>query len=159
MDSATRKRPRIGDVIEISTPRGFAYAHFTHKHDNPPRFGALLRIFPGFYEARPQTFADLVEQRPQFMTFFPLGAACNRGVVSIAANEAVPSHASGFPTFRSGVRGPDGTVKTWWLWDGKKEWRAGALTTEMRSFPILATWNDTLLVERIVSGWRSEDVT
>jgi hypothetical protein len=79
--------------------------------------------------------------------------------VSIVANETIPDHAAAFPTFRSGVRGPDGIVKTWWLWDGTNERRVRALTQAMRSLPIRAIWNDTLLVERIVSRWRSEDVT
>jgi hypothetical protein len=48
MSSAVRKRPRIGDVVEISTPRGLAYAQFTHKHVTPPKFGALIRVAPGF---------------------------------------------------------------------------------------------------------------
>ena len=50
MGSAIRKRPRIGDVVEISTPRGLAYAQFTHKHDAPPKFGALIRVAPGYYD-------------------------------------------------------------------------------------------------------------
>jgi hypothetical protein len=158
VSNAIRKRPRIGDVVEISTSRGLAYAQFTHKHDAPPRFGALIRVAPGFHDVRPASFSQVVAQRPQFMTFFPLGSACNRGIVSIVANEPIPEHAASFPTFRSGVRGPDGTVKNWWLWDGTRDKRIGALTQSMRSLPIRGIWNYTLLVERIVSGWRSEDV-
>jgi hypothetical protein len=154
MNSVIRKRPRIGDLIEISTPNGFAYAHFTHKH---ARYGALIRVVPGFYAARPSIFASLVQLRPQFMTFFPLGVACNRGIVSIVANETVPMHAAAFPTFRSGTPGLDGRVETWWLWDGTTEWRVGALTPAMRLLPIRGIWNDTLLIERISLGWRSED--
>ena len=159
MGSAIRKRPRIGDVVEISTPRGLAYAQFTHKHDAPPKFGALIRVAPGYYDVRPASFSQIVALQPQFMTFFPLGAACNRRLVTIVANETVPDHAAAFPTFRSGVRGPDGTVKIWWLWDGTNERPGGTRPQAMGSLPSRAIWNDTLLVERIVSGWRSEDVT
>jgi hypothetical protein len=155
---AIRKRPRIGDVIEISTPKGLAYAHYTHRHDTPPKFGALIRVLPGLHKVRPVTFASLVQASAQFITFFPLGAACSRGIVSIVANEPLPEHAAVFPTFRSGARGKDGLVKTWWLWDGKKQWRVGELTQKMRAFPIRGVWNDTLLVERICSGWRADDV-
>jgi hypothetical protein len=108
--SAIRKRPRFGDVIEIATPKGLAYAHYTHKHDRPPKFGALIRVLPGFHKIRPSTFASLVRTAPQFMTFFPLGAACNRGLVQIVANEPIPEHAAGFPTFRSGSRDKAGHV-------------------------------------------------
>jgi hypothetical protein len=145
--------------MEIPTPRGLAYAQFTHKHDAPPKFGALIRVAPGLHDVRPASFSQIVALRPQFMTFFPLGAACNRRLVSIVANESVPDHAVAFPTFRSGVRRPDGTVKIWWLWDGTNAKRVGKLTQAMRSLPIRAIWNDILLTERIVSGWGSEDVT
>jgi hypothetical protein len=116
-------------------------------------------VAPGFHAVRPPSFFQIVAVQPQFITFFPLGAACNRGLVSIVANEPVPDHAAIFPTFRSAVRGPDGILNDWWLWDGANERRVGELTREMRSLPIRAICNDTLLVERIVSEWRSEDVT
>ncbi len=156
MQTKPRKRPRIGDVIEFDTPRGLAYAQYTHKHDKPPKYGALLRVFPGTHEQRPASLANLVRQTPQFLTFFPLGAACSRGIVRIAGNESVPSDAQAFPTFRSGFRGADGQVKKWFLWDGEKEWSVAGLSPEMRSWPLRGIWNDTLLIERILSGWKHE---
>jgi hypothetical protein len=33
-------------VIEIETPRGLAYAQYTHEHRDPPRLGSLLRVLP-----------------------------------------------------------------------------------------------------------------
>ena len=42
--------PRTGDVVEITTPNGLAYAQLTHDH---PEHGAVLRILPGLYESRP----------------------------------------------------------------------------------------------------------
>jgi ribosomal protein L34E len=74
MGLVTRRRPRIGDVIEIETPKGLAYAQYTYKHDTPPRYGALLRVLPGLYEARPSDFSDLVQQDERFYVFFPLGS-------------------------------------------------------------------------------------
>jgi hypothetical protein len=155
--NVSRKRPRIGDIIEISTPHGLAYAQYTHRHDSPPKFGALIRVFSGTHHVRPSAFADLVHTEPQFVTFFPLGTACYRGIVRIVSNEPVPEKAAAFPTFRSATPDTEGRVHSWWLWDGKKQWRVDLLTTEMRRFPIRGVWNDTLLVERICSGWRAED--
>lgn len=147
-----RIRPRIGDVIEIPTPRGLAYANFTHKHE---KYGALIRVLPGLHETRPSDFAALVAQLPQFMAFFPTGSACSRCVVQVVAHEDIPQHSRNFPTFRSSIRtsmrrGP------WWLWDGSSEWQVGHLEPGMEQWPIQGVWNDTLLVERIVSGWRHE---
>ena len=51
-----RSRPKIGDVIEIATPKGFAYAQFTHDH---PMGGEVLRILPGLYASRPNDLASL----------------------------------------------------------------------------------------------------
>ena len=53
-----RQRPKIGDVIEIATPKGFAYAQFTHDH---PMRGEVLRILPGLYASRPADLAALVQ--------------------------------------------------------------------------------------------------
>jgi hypothetical protein len=37
---------RIGDVVEIPTARGLAYAHLTHK---APIYGHLIRVVEGFH--------------------------------------------------------------------------------------------------------------
>lgn len=146
-----RTRPQIGDVIEIETPRGLAYAQYTHEHRDPPRLGSLLRVLPGLYEARPADFATLAEQEERFWVFFPLGAATRRRLVRIVANEAVPEAKRPFPVFRA-----RNTYGPWWMWDGKREWRArpGDAWTPRA---VRAIWNDTLLVERIAEGWAPAD--
>ena len=153
MPLTARIRPKPGDVIEIPTPSGFAYAHFTHKHK---RFGALIRILPGLFPQPPPDFSSLVQKKAQFVTFFPLGAACNRQIVRVVAEETIPAAAQEFPLFRCGVRASDGLVHTWWLWDGEREWKIGSLKPDQHHLPVRAIWNDTLLVERILSGWRHE---
>lgn len=151
------KKPRIGDVILIPTPEGVAYAHYTHQH---PRYGALLRVFPEVHAAPLESMDALAGRAPSFSVFFPLGAAVNRGIVSVAGSLPVPPERARFPLFRAAMPNlATGGVAAWWLWDGENEWPAGALTPEQRSLPIRELVNDTLLVERIVSGWRPEDVT
>ena len=155
MPLVNRLRPRIGDVIEIPTPTGLTYAHFTHKHDVPPKFGALIRILPGVFSERPSEFAHLVKQPPVFVAFFPLGAACNRRIVQVVANEPLPTSSQSFPIFRNSHRDRAGKrTGPWFLWDGSREWRVDRLSEkELRAYPPLGVWNDTLLVERIVAGW------
>jgi hypothetical protein len=68
--SIERIRPRFGDIIEIPMPQGFAYAQYTHKHTDPPRFGALIRVMPGLFPSRPITFAPLLCLPPTLITFF-----------------------------------------------------------------------------------------
>lgn len=161
MPLTTQKRPRLGDVIEIPTPEGFAYAHYTHRHQTPPQFGALIRVLPGLHHERPSDFSALVRQRPQFVTFFPVGAACHRSITHVVASEPVIGESAVFPTFRGSHRDRAGRrTPPWFLWDGTREWRVESLTQEqLRDFPPKSVINDTLLVERIVSGWRHEDDT
>jgi hypothetical protein len=142
-----RKRPQIGDVVEIETPRGFGYAQYTHNHRDPPQYGQLLRVLPGLYPQRRSDFADLVVQEERFWVFFPLGPALNRGIFRIVANEAVPEAKRCFPIF--GSLSGDGTV--WWMWDGKREWKARS-PSQRTPRAIQETWNDTLLVERIADA-------
>ncbi|WP_064843197.1 MULTISPECIES: hypothetical protein [unclassified Rhizobium] len=145
---------RIGDIVEINTAKGLAYAHYAHRHK---QYGALLRVFGKLFNARPDSFADLVRSRPVFMCFFPLNAAVHRRIVSIAGDEALPVEARKFPIFRAGVVDPaTRKVEVWWLWDGEKEWPIGQLTAEQRQLSIRAIWNDTILVERIEAGWTPE---
>ena len=147
-------RVRIGDIVEITTKRGLAYAQYTHRHR---RYGALLRVLEGLCEERPGSFRGLAGGKMRFHTFFPLQAAVNRGIVAIVGNESVPDHAKDFPVFRAGVVDPrTGRVGVWWLWDGKNEWRVGELTSEQRKMPIRGVVNDTILIERIESGWTPE---
>ncbi|OWY27051.1 hypothetical protein [Herbaspirillum robiniae] len=147
------KKLKYGDVVEIKTKNGLAYAQYTHKHK---QFGALLRVFSNIYTSRPGNLPELIKLEPTFICFSPLGAAVNRGIVSIVDCAAVPLEAQAFPTFRAGIINPSTKkVDVWWLWDGETEWRVGEIDAEQRKLPIRGVWNDTLLIERIESGWMS----
>lgn len=150
-----RKRPRIGDIIEIPTPRGYAYAQYTHK---VPSYGELLRILPGLYESRPADVASLSRMRERFHVFFPLGIATARGIVSIAGTAEIPEQARAFPTFRmAGGQDRSGRIRNWWLWDGREQRYVGQLTPEQCHLSIAEVWNDTLLIERLASRWSPAD--
>lgn len=152
-----RVRPRIGDIVEIETPVGLAYAQYTHKHDVPPHMGALIRVLLGLFKERPDGFRELAEKQERFFVFFPLGAACNRRIVTIVANEAIPVACRKFPRLRAaGFVDHSGKVHDWWIFDGEKEERVGALTAEIARLSPCEVWNDTLLIERIASGWSPE---
>lgn len=147
-------RIRIGDIIEIPTPKGFAYAQFINEHK---RYGPLLRVFCGLHDGRPTDPTQSMVGEVQFVCFFPLRAAIRQKIVSVVARDAVPPEAAEFPVFRAGVVDPTtGKVAVWWLWDGEREWRVGTLSDEQRSLPIRGVWNDTLLIERILAGWRPQ---
>lgn len=146
------KRPLIGDIVEIPTSKGLAYALYSHEHTKSPRMGSLLRILPGLYPARPLNFSEIVKEKEQFCIFFPLMAALKRKIVQIVGHEDVPDWAIAFPVFRNGLPDKSGKIHDWWLWDGEKEWRVGTLSAETCSFPELGIVNDTYLIEMIEAG-------
>jgi hypothetical protein len=149
---------QFGDILEIRTSKGLAYAIYTHRHEQSPKYGALIRVFDQLYQSRPVGISDLVNIPIRFSTFFPLQAAVEKGIVEIVGNVSTPDSLKSFPLFRSGVIDPQTKkVRTWWLWDGEKSWRVGDLTIEQRSLPIRGIWNDTYLVHRIEEGWRPEN--
>ncbi len=144
------KRPKLGDIVEIPLPdNGAGYAQYTHKHN---RYGALLRVFQ--IREKVTNIAELSNASHQFTTFFPLGAAVNRGVVSIVGSLPIKVEFKIFPIFRAGVANASGEVEVWWLWDGENEERIGKLTHEQMKYPIRGIINDTLLIERICAGWQ-----
>lgn len=145
---------KIGDVVELKTSRGFSYLHYTHKHR---QYGALLRAFVGFHEARPSSLTKLMVGESAFQCSFPLRAALDQGIVSVVGNVELPASEKNFPTFRAGVMNPaTRKVDVWWLWDGQEERKVGDLTSEQRRLSIRGVWNDTLLRDRLKSGWRPE---
>jgi hypothetical protein len=51
----------------------------------------------------------------------------------------------------------EGRVHDWWLYDGARSRRVGRLTEEMAELSLFEIWNDTLLFERVASGWSPSD--
>jgi len=144
------RRLKLGDIVEVATGSGLAYAQYTQKHN---QYGVLISIFPGIYADRPESFEDIAAKNPQFHCFLLLGLAVKRGYVSVVGNVPVNAQLRPFPIFRSGLVDVNGKVETWWLWDGESEWRVGQLTAEQKTLSILGIWNHALLVERIEDGY------
>jgi len=146
--------PRIGDVIEIPTAKGLAYAQFTHKM---PVYGRFIRVVEGIWRARPHALDEIVNAPTRFFIFFPVAAALNQKIVNLAGNQPVPPQFADFPLMRKAGLEPLGGGKVdWWLWDGKEDWRIGLLTPEQRNLSIASVVNDTMLIQMIESEWHPE---
>ena len=145
------KKVKLGDILQVLTSQGVAYAQVTHKH---PEFGFLIRVFPGFYNKQPKYFSTLVEGEPQFSAFLVVQSAVNQGLLSVVENISVPDRLKIFPTFRSRNGGAGGSL---WLWDGKESFR---LERELRpnelEYPTEGIISAPLLVERIENNYRAE---
>jgi hypothetical protein len=147
-------RAHIGDIIEIPTSDGLAYAQYTHQHATR---GGLIRVFEPLFSERPKDFSSLITKPIRFSTFFPVRAAINRGVFKIVAHEQIAPHNQAFPVFRGGSIDPQTKkVHMWWFWDGERSWKVGKITSEHRKLPIEEVWTAPLLIDRIQSGWTSE---
>ena len=129
--------PQLGDVVEITTPQGFAYAQFTH---DIPLHEQLLRILPGLYASRPTDLAALVQQRERYVTFFWLRPALqkSRPVVTIVGQFPIPARNRAVPLFRTPALEPRelGPPPYWTLWDGQRRWRVNRLTAAQRNLPV-----------------------
>ncbi len=153
----TKRTPKlkIGDIVEIPTALGMAYAQYTHQH---PRYGSLLRVIEGFFPERPQDLEKLAASPTKFFAFLLLQGTVRLGLFTYVGWAPVPAHSSKFPLFRNGVE--DRRTKlvgdNWWLWDGEREWRVGKLKPEQYQLPMQEIVNAAMLVHRLEIGWLPE---
>lgn len=148
------KRAKIGDIVQILTSKGIAYAQFTHKHNE---YGYLLAVFKGFYKSLPGDFSQIVSMKPQFFVFFPLQSALNQNLVSVVSNVPVAVGNKSFPIFRTCHRSSSGEKVNWAIWDGEKSERLGRkLNEKEKTYSMRGIISAPLLVERIEKGYRPE---
>ena len=152
------KRVRIGDVVEIPTSKGLAYAQVTHIHSEAhSSYGPLLRIAPGFFLKRPERLDKLVRKESTVVMFCALQSAIKKGICEIVSNVSVPEQANRFPLFRASNDSPGAnTTKNWWFWDGHRTWPVGRITAGQRRMPLREIVDGVLLRERIEAGWSPE---
>ncbi len=149
-----RPTPQLGDIVELRTNRGFAYAQYTHEHHD---YGSLLRILPGFFEETPKELDLLAEGRTVFHAFVPLKASLREQALRTVGHYPIPEKATTFPTFRSGMSQPGGIrVRVWFLWDGEEDTRVDQLSASQLQFPIREIITPALLRQRLEAGWLPE---
>ncbi|WP_052821531.1 hypothetical protein [Pseudomonas syringae group genomosp. 3] len=106
------KKVKLGDILQILTSQGFAYAQVIQKH---PEFGFLIRTLSGFYNEQPKHFSAMLEGEPQFSALFVFQSAVNQDLLSVMANVPIPESLQVLPTLRSRNGGKGGSI---WLWNG-----------------------------------------
>jgi Regulator of ribonuclease activity B len=153
-----RKRARLGDVLEVSTPRGLAYIHYTYFTDEPYR--EVIRILPGFFTTRPADFSDLVNDPKAFFVFYPARVAVSQGVVEIVAHHPVrPEQAFPAAYRREGASNREGRVLAWFICEGTKETMVRELTEEQLYLPVASIFLHDSLVSALTEEWRPEHET
>jgi hypothetical protein len=151
-------RPKLGDVFEVALSKeDFGYIQYVYNYRKPPVWGPLIRILPGLYASRPENISDLVAQSERFWTFYPLATLLRQGLVTKVSNEAIPERCQTFPLFKACNRNFQTGQKTWFLWDGDKEWKVDPLSPEYYDLSLCQIIGHELLVERIETNWSPRD--
>ncbi|QRN94568.1 ribonuclease E inhibitor RraB [Archangium violaceum] len=150
-----RKRARPGDILEVKTPRGLAYVHYTYVSKDP--YWEVLRILPGFFTTRPADFTALVNNPGAYFAFYPARAAVSQGLVDVVAHQPVQPGQE-FPASyrRAGARSRNGRILAWLIHEGTKETLVRELTKEQRHLPIASFWMHDVLVTSLTEEWRPE---
>lgn len=106
-----------GDIVEVETAAGPAYAQVTHRHVSYPEVvRALERPASG---GRPK-LSELAGAETRFTAIVPLGAAMARGAIRATwlGSAALRPADRTFPTFKTPIRDRQGGIAYWWFWDG-----------------------------------------
>ena len=112
------KNLRFGDVVEIETPIGLAYAQFMNEDQS---FGAIIRVLPGTFESQPEDIAALIAGPDRFVVCYLVRTAIRTHRVRWVGHEPLPQRSRAFPLMLwGGLTLRDGTVSSWSLYDGKR---------------------------------------
>ena len=149
------KRVKVGDLVEIPTSKGLAYAQYTHRSD---KYGPLLRVFSGLWGSRPDDVEQITDTTVLFSTFCHIQSAIKDGFMSVVSNLPISPGLSKFPIFRSGLVDADTRrVSSWSFWDGVDSWKVGAINEEQKKIPIKEIASASMIIYRIEHGWTPEN--
>ncbi len=137
-----------GDVVEIQTGKGLAYAQITHNHGSYP---PVVRALGGLFDTRPADLAALVAGDSLFVAMIPLGSAMERvgRSCAVVANIEVPDAQKAFPTFRMPIRDKKGEIVYWWFWDGRGLSYDVELDAQQESLPMREVMTGARFIERL----------
>lgn len=144
-----------GEILEISSDRGIAYAQVLRPRQKQ---GDLLRVYNGYWPL-PLTSLDVLNDgETKFHLFMPVDRELENDRIRRVGILPVPPSELGFPTFRSGLLNPlTKRVEIWWLWNGEKEWKVGDLTAEQHKLSPDGMWDLNFLLGKLNQDWKPEE--
>jgi hypothetical protein len=155
MMQKARKKAKIGDIIEIKTPKGLAYAQYTHRH---AQLGMLVRIFGGLYKKRPADFGNIVNQKEKYFIFFQFHFYLEDDDVSIVANEELPERVKIFPPMLKSGLWDNRNPANWWPYDGNRSWYIGKeIPEDKKDLSFAVNIPKKILIEAILKEWEPKD--
>jgi len=156
------RKPTIGDVAEIRTPRGLAYVQYTH---NDKDMGTLVRVLPGLYDSLPNLEA-LVSQPELYFVFYALEYAIRKRQTEVVCNLPVPESARAEPLMRhASGRTREGKVTGWRIVPALCPLTVDflirtpvlrELTEEQRRLPLHLLRSHPVMVKELARGWTPE---
>jgi hypothetical protein len=149
-----RKRPRLGDLIEVKVPgKGLAYLQYVNFHRDPPGYGYLVRVLRGVFQTRPSSFEELIAAPELWFAFVALRSAIRDGHATIVSTESVPQHAQRWPMFKGYNENIESGKKTWFLWNGSERRKVGELPPEYYDCSMEQVVTLDIVTDRIATGW------
>lgn len=158
-----KKKARIGDIAEMVTPAGLAYAQYSHDGCD---MGHLVRVLPGLHSVRPDDFANLAGQKELYFVFYPLEYALRGGQTQIVSNEPVPEWAVPVPLMRQpGLRNANVIVTNWRIIPAtasftvelmRKTPPIWELSPELQRMSICMLVGHPAMVRKLAQGWTPE---
>jgi hypothetical protein len=122
-----------------------------------PEYGEMIRVLSGVFSERPEDIDKLVAAPELYVVFFPFGAALRQEIISAVSSAPIP--AAGWrerAMRRPGGRAKDGRILNWVVSEGGRDRVVKELSESERKLSIATIVNDTLLIDRIASGWLPE---
>jgi hypothetical protein len=143
----------VGDIFEINTPKGKAYLHYIHKDSVT---GELIRVLKGLYSERPMDLDILAASEERYIISFPLSAAVKQKIVESVGYFAASNFSK--PKLMRTEHNIRGEFLGWHLVDTETWQRqlVKKLSKEQKKLSPWGLWNDTLLVEKLVTNWSLE---
>lgn len=148
------RKIKVGDIFEISTSKGKSYLHYIYEDAKIGR--ELARVLPGLYSERPASFDILAASKERYMIFFPLSAANKRKIIEQVGY--YPADSFNKPKQMRTEYKIRGEFLGWHIIDTDTWQRelVKELTPEQKELSDWASWNDTLLIEKLVDDWSLE---
>lgn len=150
------RKIRLGDIFEIETSKGKAYLQYVW-HDELT--GEMIRVLSQFYTSRPADFEELVFAQERFVVSFPAAAAMRKGIVERVGNLPVVGFVK--PTLMRTKHSIRGEFLGWHIVDTKTLQRSLVASLDLSQLQLSpwGIWNDTLLIEKLESGWTLDSWT
>lgn len=153
------KRPVFGDVFELKTRLGYVYIQYVNRHNDPPRYGDLVRILDGIFTERPgaSELRALVEKKENYYAFIvSVNYSLTHKQIEYIGHEDVPKQFHKIPEFRmSWLPNPvTGKVDFWRVWKNGKEYKLGKMNKKYINVPTLGISNVYSIIQRAEYGYK-----